>query len=154
MADEHMIAAHIAQSNMPDATKKSAIRKWYDGLTGGATSLVRDKVSGHVREGGHVIRQSGEAVIMGGLLGIVDAEVGLDFKGFPIDGIVAALGMGASIYMAHDPYGISADMRNIGSDALAILTYRKSKAWREKGKAGSHTTITGEDPIAAAARDL
>ena len=145
----------IEQSNMPQSVKKSLIRTWYDKITGGVGSI--DRLGGHVREGGHVIRQGGEAAFVGATLGLIDAERGgLDVGKVPIDGIVAALGFGASIYMAHDPYGICADMRNIGSNALTVLTYRKTKAWRLTAKGATSTTAHGEsdDPIAIAASEL
>jgi hypothetical protein len=152
--DHSTALAAIESSNMPHTVKKSLIRTWYDKVTGGVTSL--DRLGGHVREGGHVVRQGGEAAFVGVALGLIDAERGgLDIGKVPIDGILAVAGFGASISMAHDPYGICADMRNIGSDALTVLCYRKTKAWREasKGKTGT-THGESEDPIAIAASDL
>jgi hypothetical protein len=151
--DDALVLHSIGQSNLPPE-KKSLIRRWYDQVTGGVSSLAAQRVSGHVRETGHVIRSGGEALITGAALGMIDADMGLDVKGVPIDGLVAGAGFLACIYMAHDPYGICADMRNIGSDALTVLSYRKSKAWRERGKAIVAHGESVDDPIALAARDL
>jgi hypothetical protein len=147
-----LVLHEINQSNIP-AAKKSAIRSWYDRMTGSITGFAHNTVAGHVREGTHAIRQGGEALITGAALGLIDAEHGLDMGKIPIDGVIAAAGLIGSVVMAHDPYGISADVRNIGSDALAILTFRKTKAWREKAK-GKSTAHGEDDPIAIAAADL
>lgn len=155
MPESAMIVDSIARSNMPTDVKKSAIRKWYEGITGGISGI--QGVGKHITEGGHVIRQSGEAMITGVALGLLDAEKGLDIGGIPVDGVIAGLGFVGSIAFAHDPYGICADMRNIGSDALSILLYRKAKAWREKGKTTPVSTAhgdMGDDPIVSAAKDL
>jgi hypothetical protein len=147
---DSLAVQEIASSNIPQR-KKSAIMNWYEGLTRSVN--VTQNATNHVREGVHALRSGFEAMGTGLTFGILEAERGLDVGDVPIDGVVAALGYLGSVWLANDPYGISLDMRNIASDSLAILTYRKTKLWREKGKA---TTVThGEiDPIIAAANDL
>jgi hypothetical protein len=142
---------YIEQSNMPTEVKKTAIRSMFEKLTGGAASHA----AGYARESMHVVRQYGEGGVIGGLLGFVDAEYGLDIGGkVPLDGLIAAAGAFSSVWLTHDLYGISADMRNAGSQAFAIMFYRKTKEWREA--AGRRTAkVHGEDdPILACAADL
>jgi len=129
MAEESLSVTDIERSNLP----KSAIRKWYERM-GGFGGVKR-----HVSEGAQVIRQGGESGLMGAALGLFEAEHGsLDIKilnhSTPVDGIAAMVGLGASVVMANDATGISTDMRNMGAAALSILSYRKAKEWRERGK--------------------
>lgn len=151
----------IAQSNIPAQAKKSIIRSWYERASGVGSAALQHRAVGHAREGFQAFRAAGEAGMTGGVLGLVDAEYGLDQgkdKNIPVDGVLAVVGYGASIIMAHDPTGISTDMRNVASDALSVLTYRKAKAWREKAKSPtSHPTVAThgeEDPIIAASKLL
>lgn len=156
MSDTTLAFHSIAQSNIPPE-HKSAIRRFYDRVTGSMSSPVYTKALGHVRETGAVVRQGGEALITGGLLGILDAERGLDLganKNIPIDGIVAFLGLGGAVVMANDPLGIAPDLRNVGSEALAILVFRKAKAWREKENGKTSNVSVHGDPILDAAASL
>ena len=159
MADA--ISDEIASSNM-SRPAKSAIRRWYESMGGAG-------IKRHVTETAQVVRQGGESAIMGAALGIIEAEHGsLDIKigqhELPVDGAAAALGLIGSVVMANDPTGLSADMRNLGAGALAVLSYRKSKEWRLRHK-GQHTGLLpagvhhGEiidmnDPVLAAAARL
>lgn len=152
----------VAQSNLPSDTKKTLIRRMYEGLTGGVTSAATQHVTGYVRETGNAIRQGGEALLTGGVLGLIDAEHGLDNglgigPKFPIDGALAAAGLLGRIFLAHESYGVSQDLGNIGSDALSIYTFRKAKEWREN-KHGGKTTTHGEsdtdDDLVAIANSL
>lgn len=155
-----MVLDAVSSSNLPAPEKKTAIRKLYEAMTG-QTQIA---AVSHAREGFQVVRSAGEAAIIGGLLGYIDAEHGLDYgnKKIPIDGVISGLGFAASVFFANDPSGLSRDMQNIGSDALAILTYRKVKKARElsKGKVAelssgtkTETKVTG-DPILDIAADL
>lgn len=165
MPSEATMLAEIAQSNIPPA-RKSAIRRWYEGVSGivgGGEGIKR-----HASEGAHAFRQGAEAAATGGLLGLLAAERGsldIHYQGheIPIDGLLALVGLGGAVFMAQDPSGLSTDMRNVGSDALAILTYRKTQAWRLKGKHGNpagrlaaaaHHGDYEDDPIMAASQAL
>lgn len=147
----------IARSNIPD-TKKTAIMRFYERMGGGVG------IKKHVGETAQGIRQGGESLIMGGLLGVIEAEHGsLDVqvqgKTVSIDGLLFALGIGGSIVMANDPTGLSSDIRNLASASGAIFAYRKSKEWRERGRGNAKAlpahhgdTEFPDDPIMAAAR--
>jgi hypothetical protein len=160
MADA--ISEEIASSNM-SRPAKSAIRRWYESMGGAG-------IKRHVTETAQVVRQGGESAIMGGALGLIEAEHGsLDIKvgqhELPVDGAAAAVGLIGSVVMANDATGLSADMRNLGAGALAILSYRKAKEWRLRHK-GQHTgllssggahhgdVIDMNDPVLAAAARL
>jgi hypothetical protein len=155
LAPHHAISA-IESSNLP-AHKKSGIRAFYErvmGVTGGAVNAM-----GHVREGGAILRQGSEAALTGLALGWIDGEMGLDCidNKAPIDGIIALAGLGGALVMANDPLGIAPDLRNAGSHALAVLAYRKTKAWRDEknGKKPASSSAHGEtDPILALASEL
>jgi hypothetical protein len=163
MADEHMVMAEIAQSNIPSA-KKSAIRRWAEGVMGVAGGT--EGIKRHASETAHVFRQGAEAAVAGGLLGMLAAERGsldIHYRGheIPIDGVVALVGLGGAVFMARDPMGLSVDMRNVGSDALAIYAFRKAQAWRlqskhgrpaASGPAAHHGDV--DDPIVAASQAL
>lgn len=150
----------IAQSNLP-GEKKTAIRRFFERVTGSALTPEVHKAVSVAAEGGQLIRQDGEALIVGGLLGLADAEgkldVGKDDK-IPIDGVVAGLTAGAALLTAGHPLGLSTDLRNVSSIALGILTFRKTKKWREekKGSAGlsSVTPSAHGDPILAMGKDF
>jgi hypothetical protein len=160
MADA--ISEEIASSNM-SRPAKSAIRRWYESMGGAG-------IKRHVTETAQVVRQGGESAIMGAALGLIEAEHGsLDVKlgqhEVPIDGAAAVGGLLGSVIMANDATGLSADMRNLGSASLAILSYRKAKEWRLRHK-GQHTGLLGtgaahhgevidmSDPVLAAAARL
>ena len=67
MADA--ITEEISQSNM-SRPAKSAIRRWYEGMGGGAG------IRRHVTEGAQAVRQGGESGLMGAALGLLEAERG------------------------------------------------------------------------------
>jgi hypothetical protein len=161
----------IESSNLP-SHHKSSIRKWLDRATGGA-GLGRAKA--HALATGHVLRQGGEAVLVGGALGAIKAEraEGLDIKGkMPIDGIAGAAFLAASIGVAN--HEVSTDLRNAGSNALTVFAFRKSEQYflNRKGMGAPPPAAAvpgpaagggaapaaagdyGEDPIVAAARAL
>jgi hypothetical protein len=159
MSNPHAVVLDsIAQSNLP-IEKKSHIRAWFDKMTGGALSSTLSPTLGYVREGGQIIRQGGESAIVGGLLAFIKHKRGsLDVDGYPIDGAMAAAGYAAAMAMANDPYGVAVDARNAAAAATAVYTYRKGEEWLDKNLAKkdgpSGAKVHGEDPIAAAARDL
>jgi hypothetical protein len=172
MASDSMMLSHIEHSNIPH-TEKSAIRRWYDKVHSGG-HLARAKK--HVAAGGNTIRQGGEALMVGGILGAVSAKLpnGLDAnvrgKSVPIDAIVAVAGLGLGVVAAHEEFG--QDLTNAGATAMAIFAFRKTeKLVKDKlaqkgaapakqlaakvGKvAGEYGADYGEDPIVAAARKL
>ena len=149
MADA--ITEEISQSNM-SRPAKSAIRRWYEGMGGGAG------IRRHVTEGAQAVRQGGESGLMGAALGLLEAERGsLDVQvgqhNVPIDGVVAGVGLLGSVMMANDATGLSADLRNLGSSALSVLAYRKAGDWRRRGK-GIHSGAKALPGHAAAHGDV
>lgn len=152
---------HVAQSNIP-VEKKTSIRRFFERMTGGVVSS--SNALGHVSATGAALREGGESLLVGGGLGLLDAEKGLDFtignNKVPVDGVIAAAGLIGSIVMANHPLGIAPDLRHAGSLSLAILTYRKTKEWRENSKKappGAHGeghAGFGDDPILKIAAEL
>jgi hypothetical protein len=159
MADP--ITEEISHSNM-SRPAKSAIRRWYESMGGGAG------IKRHVTETAQAVRQGGESGLMGAALGLLEAERGsLDVQvgryNVPIDGVAAAVGLVGSVMMANEATGLSADLRNLGSSALSVLAYRKAGDWRRRGK-GIHPgakalpgrahgdVIDMDDPVLAASR--
>lgn len=130
----------------PPSVRKSAIRRFVENALGRETSMqALSKSVAYAREGAHVMRSGGEALVTGAALGWLSGERGsLDTKLGPIDGWLAGAGLVGSILMAGDPYGISQDARNVGSNALSILTFRKMEAWKKK-QAKNPATVAGEE---------
>jgi len=131
-------------------SRKSVYRDWYDKMA--AQALGHDKieqVGAHVIEGAQVVRSGGEALITGGILGLLHVELkgGLDAKMgnslVPVDGAIAALGLGGAIFAANHPTGIATDLRNIGSTALGIFTFRQTLALLGEKKLATGGTIGG-----------
>ena len=126
-----MVLDSVESSNLP-SREKSQIRKWVEQVHGG----IR-KYGGKARTYGgqvaQVMRDGGEAVLVGGSLGALHAELktGLDVQvgkaRIPIDGIVAVVGMGGAVAAAETDF--AQDARNLGTDALTILTFRKTHDW-------------------------
>jgi hypothetical protein len=142
--------------------KKSALARWFEKV--GKITEVHHSAKAHAHSGAHAVRQAGEAVVVGAVLGAIHAELkgGLDPHGIPIDATIAAVSMVGAIAYAGEDY--AADLRNVGSDALAIFTFRKTDALLSQKKAaaiagevdmaGEMTDIGTEDPVVAAARAL
>lgn len=147
--------------------RKSSIRDWFDRVS--AKALGHDKVEAagiHVIEGVQAVRQGGEALLTGAFLGFMDSEMkgGLNATmgtaTVPIDGAIAGIGLGVSIFAAGHPTGMGVDARNIGSAALSVFTFRMTK---ELLAAKKSATVAGEagcevsgeeDSIAVFARDM
>lgn len=128
-----------------------------------------------MHEGMAAIRQGGESLVVGGLLGLLQSELkeGLDPRGVPIDGLLAIGGLAGAALFAESEF--APDMRNAGAAALSIYSYRQTmKFLNEKRIAKAKAQIAGEledatanvagetddsdmgaeDPILEAARNL
>lgn len=151
----------IMHSNLP-AREKSVIRDFVDRHTGGKATaqLMHLGKTGlsrlHASHGQSLIRQGGEAVVVGGLLGAVNATVGLDYgtKKIPVDATLAVAAAGAAVILHRS--GLSTEARNVMSSSLTVYAFRKVSAMMGKVPA-SGTAVAGEsdeDPIIAAARAL
>jgi hypothetical protein len=154
----------------------SSIQRWYDAVKSGGAGLAKAK--SHAMAAGAGVRQGGEALLVGGLLGAMSVELptGLDVKKVPVDAVGGVAFLVASAAVAGEEY--STDLRNAGSTALAVFAYRKTQdLLAEKKRAGggmpgyaAAKTVSahgdydysggtsdsdmGEDPIVTAARLL
>lgn len=152
--------AAVESSNLSYG-QKSAIRRMYERL-GGSSAMARAKH--HVAATGHTVRQGGEALIVGGALGALHQQKGLDMNirgkvTIPVDGAVAAAGLIGGVALAHEEYG--SDLRNMGAAALSIFAFRKTAEYMAK-RSGVPVRAAGEfefgaetveaDPIVAFAR--
>lgn len=165
------LLAAVHSSNMP-YEHKSALRRFYEQARGQGSSLMA-RGGAHLRSAGATVRQGGESLVVGGLLGVAHVELanGLDIKVpnsnviLPVDGAVAAIGMIGGIALAHEEGGT--DLRNAGAAAASVFAFRKTydflaeKKKASGGKVGG--TFAGEqeygmgaevDPIIACARQM
>lgn len=162
----NLTVKELEESGAPNV---SAIKRWYESVKGGSSAMARAKI--HAAAAGQGMRQGGESLLMGGILGAAHASLktGLDFKKVPIDAAVGVLGLLGGAVAAHEEYGV--DLRNSGAAALSIFSFRKVFALvaEKRKKSGKEVggTFTGddegfvphgdfgaEDPIIAAARFL
>lgn len=116
-----MTVGELEKSNMPPA-QKTALRRWWDANKD--SKMTQAKL--HVAAAGQGVRAGGEALFVGGALGVVHAmsPTGLDVKKIPLDAVSGALALVASIGMAHTEVG--SDLRNAGTTALGIFAFRKT----------------------------
>lgn len=144
---------------------QSPIRRWLSSVTAGR-SITPYGVTEHLATGMSAARQTGESVVVGGLLGALHATLptGLDIKGMPVDATLGALAMLTAVAMPSE--AMTEDLKNAG--ACGITTYAFRQTYKlltqkriAKGEAPSDvpsvTRITGEedeDPIIRAARRL
>ena len=152
--------ADIHQSNI-HVENKTGIRRFWEKAVG--AGITTGNAIGHVSEVGAGLRQGGEALVVGAGLGYLNAEKGLDWgtnKDIPVDGVLAAAGLIGAVVMANHPLGIAADLRNAGSLALGILTFRKTSDWQTNRKNAATKTVSAsgdfgeEDPILSMAKDF
>jgi len=121
--------AVLAQRSDTGPGAKSMLRKFYEKVTATTASAKT-----HALATGHAVRQGGEALVVGGALGALHAELatGLDVKKVPIDAAVAAGAMVAGIAFANED--VSKDLLNAGSAAAAVYAFRKSHDWMAQKK--------------------
>jgi hypothetical protein len=137
----------LATTNSGTVTK-SKMREWYDRLQGGSATMAKAKL--HAVAGAEALRMGGEAGIVGGALGFANVMLpnGLDLVAsksnvkvpkIPLDGVVGALLLGASVLTAGEANAVSHDLRNAGGAAFAVFAFRKgeqymAKQYRMQGK--------------------
>ncbi len=140
-----------------EKTDVSAARKWLDRLS--VPDQMKVKALVHVEEGALALRQGGESLISGALLGAIAAQRkgGLDAGKVPIDGVIGILGLGGGVAMAGSGY--APELRNLGATSLGVLSYRKTldyfatkggttgaaSAETGKGKPGAKGKVHGDD---------
>ncbi len=133
MASAMSLFHDLGRSNMPHSAK-TTLSRWIGMASGGLATARPAHLESH---GMHAMRQYGEAVITGALLGVISAEAkqGLDPKGVPIDGGLALFGLLAKVIggatSGEHPHGqdLASDAGNIGSVAGGIFTFRKFEQW-------------------------
>jgi hypothetical protein len=123
MASDLAMYNAVESSNI-SPSEKSELRKFLERTTG--ISKLGRRAKGHLMETGHALRQGGESILVGGILGAVHAEAktGLDVKGVPADAVVGVVGMLGGVAMANE--GIGPEFRNAGATGLSIFTFRKT----------------------------
>ncbi len=122
-------------ANLVPRDSGTQLRAMFDRMVGGNPNryMSYDAARKHARTTGDVLRSGGESVVVGAVLGIVNASRadGLDVRtsltnkaGLPIDG-AAALAFGvAAIASAQEDY--SKDFVNASAAAAAIFAFRKA----------------------------
>lgn len=164
-----MSAMTLFRSSSP-AGGKSTLRKLYE-----STMDYGERARSTLVASGGALRQGGESLIVGGILGAAHVELptGLDIHGkIPLDAVVAGMGLLGSVFLAKDE--VHNDLRNAGSAAAAVFAFRKTHDLLEEkkkqrgetpgstaGKApattpatASHSGEFGEDSILTIARKL
>lgn len=101
----------------------SSLRDWYNRVSG-SHHMARAKH--HAMATGHALRQGGEGIIVGGVLGAMHSELptGLDYKKVPVDAAIGVIGLMGGVAMAHEEIG--ADLRNAGAAAVSVFGFRKA----------------------------
>lgn len=163
----------LAHSNIPHREKKSIIRHWFDSL--GDSPSHRSRAAATLHHSAHGVRQGGEALFTGAVLGAVHAESGLDIKGkVPADLLLGIAGIAGASAMSHEEY--ATDLRNIGATGFATFGFRQGYAFvaeKKRAKGGIPTAFNvislkggmtahgdfgdddiGEDPIVALAKQF
>lgn len=124
-----MVLDSIEHSNL-GSREKSQIRQWVDRVSGGI-KRYGGAAKTYAGETGQVLRGGGEAIVVGGMLGGLHAELktGLDVANgkVPLDGVVAVVGLGGAIAAAGTEF--CTDLRNSGQTAIGILSFRKTHDW-------------------------
>ena len=143
----------------------TGIRQWWNSISG-SSGMARART--HVQSGGHILRTGGESLVVGGLLGAMDAKLkggldqplgkaGADGKQHhvPLDAALGVAAAVASIAMAHEEVGTEA--RNIAGTALSVFAYRKGKefvAAKEAAKAAAGGKATAQVAAGGATANL
>jgi hypothetical protein len=133
----------IEKSNMSNAAKKNALERWWDGFRVDGSGRVKRLAM----SGAEVARQGAESFATGAALGALDSalDTGLDKQvklgskpdakvvTVPIDGVLAVMGIGASIMMAGSSdttaQEFSRDARNVGVAALTVFGFREGRQY-------------------------
>lgn len=146
----------IEQSNIPKA-EKSAIRSFFDKLTGGESTGTGIVVAPQEETG--IIRQTLVSGGTGAILAGMQAHLpkGLDSTAVPADAAAGIVGMLASL----GNHSFKEDAKAAGHVGIGIFAFRKTlgllgeKELASKGSSihGEETDI-GEDPIEACAKNL
>lgn len=171
MAHSLAVMDSVRRSNLPDR-EKSSIQRFYDNLTrraSGISTTVGEKLGmarHSISAGSQAVRRGGEAILVGGGLGALDAQLskgdptksGLDVNvavgsgyNLPIDAAVGVAGFLAS--MAPSLAKAEDDLQTVGVIGVASWAQRMTKGWvagrQAAGGGGSSPAPAGmgADPI-------
>lgn len=105
-----------------------------------------------------MLRQQGEALLFGALYAGTKNTVGLDIgsKKVPVDGVVAALALGAGALLSRRGSGLATECHNLAASSLTLLSFRKLDALMSGKLPTIKSKVAGEDedPIVASAQGL
>jgi hypothetical protein len=166
MATSLALRDAVASSRI-SPSEKTHIRRYWESIAPRASALAARVqrglgISSHVaRTGTQALRAGGEAVLLGGALGVLDGKLagGLDqqvnlFGGFtvPIDAAAGVAGFAASMVPSLAP--VSEDLCRVGVVGAASYAQRQAKAWAQNAAgagagtgAGGATGVHGEDEV-------
>jgi hypothetical protein len=150
----------------------SPIVKWFENMKArGHTTFHAHRDS--IVHGADVMRQGGESLVVGGVLGAIAHSRPLDMNvklsatntiSVPLDGAAGAVALGLSMLPTFKD--VRTDLKNAGSAALSVASFRKVQALMNAKAAKTGATHHGElgmgagaqwgaeDPLIAAARKL
>jgi hypothetical protein len=149
----------------------SPIVKWFENMKArGHTTFHNHRDS--IVHGADVMRQGGESLVVGGVLGAIAHTRSLDINvklsatntlSVPVDGAAGVVALALSAVPSFKE--VRTDLKNAGSAALAVASYRKVQALMNAKAAKTGATHHGEigmgnqqwgaeDPLIVAARAL
>jgi hypothetical protein len=148
----------------------SPIVKWFENMKARGHNTFHNHRDSIVH-GADVMRQGGESLVVGGVLGAIAHSRPLDLNvklsatntiSVPLDGAAGAVAIGLSMLPTFKE--VRTDLKNAGSAALAVSSFRKVQAlMNAKAAKSTHHGELGmgagaqwgaEDPLIAAARAL
>lgn len=169
----------INSSNIP-RREKSAIRKWYEDVSGSddgfrspvARGIARaaSSRSGGTSRGTAIVntaRSVGESGVVAGTLAYLHTELknGLDVAGVPVDGALGGVAHIAQVLFPN--MEVSEDVKNIANSATSIFMFRKFYSMMAERKiasggvpggklnsSGKSDSMGSEDPIVECAKNL
>ncbi len=113
---------------------RSQVRTWYSRLANHSPDTVAQLAKQHVSAGVQGVRATGEAAVVGSLLGAFHAmnPTGLDMKvpgtsvKVPLDAAGALLGLVAGVAATTAPHGLGSSLHSAGAACAAIYGFRQT----------------------------
>ena len=113
--------------------------------------------SPYARSAMHLLRAEGEAVLIGPAVAALKHKVlggSLEYKGWAVDGCLAAVAAVASLALAANADGLAVDARNVAGNLTAICSFRKADEFFAAKKDQAPAAHGETDPLLAAAAEL
>lgn len=167
--NELVVFDSIAQSNLP-SSKKGAVLGFLEKHLGSPSQIARthgSRALAHIQaphQQQSMLRQHGEALMFGGLLGAVNYfNSGLDFgskKNVPADLATGIVSMFLGAWLGSKGKGIATECNNLAASSFTIFGFRKANTMWGSGltkKKATVSKVAGEDdvdPIVACASSL